>query len=288
MERRTDRDMNGIWLVIDESNARCGITDRLKTAVGLYHLARTNGLGFHFVHSAGFDLREYLLPNETDWTAELTDLSPDAEEIRYLAPFTDFPAFRKDRQYVCRRYVGKNLIEVTGVPDWQRVWREAFFEMFRPAPAVTGALAACPMPERFTAVNIRFLNSLGINESADYNAPLPPREQERLIGAVLEKVAWCEREAGSPLVVYSDSVRFLRAAQRAGYRTCDPEGVGHIMNPGVGSAVCLGTFVYLFQMAKAERIYSVLTLEGFPASVLYRSQYPRYAAILGDRPFIRL
>ena len=27
---------NGVFLVIDRSNCRCGLTDRLKTAVGLY------------------------------------------------------------------------------------------------------------------------------------------------------------------------------------------------------------------------------------------------------------
>ena len=29
------------------------------------------------------------------------------------------------------------------------------------------------------------------------------------------------------------------------------------------------------------------TLEGIPENSLYKSQYPRYAAIIGDRPFIR-
>ena len=53
----------GIFLIIDEDNSRCGITDRLKTAVGLCYAARCNDIGFHFIHRAGFDLRRYLLPN---------------------------------------------------------------------------------------------------------------------------------------------------------------------------------------------------------------------------------
>ncbi len=60
------------------------------------------------------------------------------------------------------------------------------------------------------------------------------------------------------------------------------------MNGDVGEYVTLRTFVNLFQMAGAEKIYSILHLEGFPQNSLYNTQYPRYAAIIGNRPFVRL
>ena len=33
----------------------------------------------------------------------------------------------------------------------------------------------------------------------------------------------------------------------------------------------------------AEKVYSILHLEGFPQNSLYNTQYPRYAAIIGTR-----
>ncbi len=281
---------NGIYFIIDKNNSRCGITDRLKAAVGLYYLARLHGLGFHFIHRAGFDLCDYLMPNEVPWSAELSDISAfpwKKQQICYLAPYTDLPEFRKDRQYVCRRYIGNNLLEKWNVPDWQQVWRGLFHELFIPSDKVLKAMASDSLPERYTAVVFRFINSLGHTEEADYNGPLDPDTQKRLISVCLEKAAVCEKESGFPAVIYSDSVRFLETAAAAGFRTTDASGVGNIMNKNVEDSVILGTFVNLFRIAEAEKVYSVLDLEGFPGNVLYKTQYPRYAAIIGDRPFIR-
>ena len=66
---------DGIYLIIDEGNCRCGITDRLKTAVGLCYLARQNGIGFYFIHRAGFDIRDYLVPNNVPGDVECSDFS---------------------------------------------------------------------------------------------------------------------------------------------------------------------------------------------------------------------
>ena len=282
---------NGIFLVIDDKNSRCGITDRLKTAVGLCYVARQHGLDFRFIHRAQFDIRKYLVPNTIDWSAEPEDISPlprDRQMFRYVAPYADLPEFKNDRQYICREYIGNNIIEKQGVPDWQKVWRELFREMFAPTGIVLNGLASCPMPERYTAVVARFINSLGHTENARYNEPFPPEMQERLIAAVLSKVAECEKGSDVPIIVYSDSPRFLKEAAAAGYRTTDVNGVGNIMNGDVGEYVTLRTFVNMFQMSKAEKVCSILHLDGFPDNSLYSTQYPRYAAIIGDRPFVRL
>jgi len=282
---------NGVFLVIDRSNCRCGLTDRLKTAVGLYHLAREKGVGFRFIHRAGFDIRDYLAPNEVDWSAEPSDLSPlpwKRRRLDYLPPFEGMPGLQPDRQYVCRRFIGKNLLEMTGVPDWEKVWREAFRSLFTPGRLVRDELERTPMPPRYAVVNARFVNSLGHFEEADCNAPLPPDEQKRLIEAVLAETARCQERSDVPVIVYSDSVRFLEAASERGFRTCDPAGIGHIMDPDVSDRVKLMTFVNFYHMAGAEAIYSILNLEGFPSGCLYKTQYPRYAAILGGKPFIRI
>ena len=143
------------------------------------------------------------------------------------------------------------------------------------------------MPERYSAVNVRFINSLGAQEETGYNSPFPPETQRRIIEAVFLRIAECEKDSDVPIVLYSDSVNFLKIASERGFRTCEPEGVGHIMDPGAGDHVKLMTFVYMLQMSKAEKVYSIRTLEGLPENSLYKSQYPRYAAIIGDRPFIR-
>ena len=282
---------DGIFFIIDDSNSRCGITDRLKAAVGLCYAARMNGLDFRFIHRAGFDIRDYLAPNRIPWSAEMSDLSDlpgEKREIKYLVPYTDLKGLKKGVQYVCKRYVGNNIMEKWDVPDWKRLWRDLFWDMFTPSDAVTDALKSCDTPERYTAVVVRFINSLGHAEDTLYNSPLPPDMQEKLIDAVLLRVAECEKGSDHRIVVYSDSARFLERARASGYMITDANGIGNIMNGDVGDYVILRTFVNMLQMAKAEKICSVLHIDGFPENSLYRTQYPRYAAIIGDRPFIRL
>ena len=289
--QRLFRPEEGLWLIIDRRNCACGITDRFKAAVGLYWIAKQNSLPFKFIHNAGFDIREYLVPNETDWSADISDISPlpwRRSTVRYLPPFDTVPVLSPGRQYVCRRFIGKNIIEMSGVPQWQRVWRESFRDLFSPSFKVRDAIAGHKMPSRYRVVNVRFINSLGWNEAVSVNSPLPADSRSRLLDAVLAKVAACEAESDSPVIVYSDRKDFLEAASRRGFNTCDPDGVGHIMNPGTGDYVNLMTFVFFYQMAGAEKIYSILNVEGFPPGCLYKSQYPRYAAILGDKPFVRI
>lgn len=60
------------------------------------------------------------------------------------------------------------------------------------------------------------------------------------------------------------------------------------MNKGIGEIVCLKTFVNFYLLMKADKIYSILNIEGVPPNSLYKTQYPRYAAILADIPFIRI
>ncbi len=160
--------------------------------------------------------------------------------------------------------------------------------MFSPGEKVKRALEESGFSGRYTVLNARFINSLGGCERHDYNAPLSPEMQERLIDAVLEKMAECEKESDAPAVVYSDDIRFLKEAEKRGFRICDTNGIGHMSNPEAGERTYLMTFANIYIMSRAERIYSIRELEGFPKNSLYKTQYPRYAAILGDVPFIKV
>ena len=282
---------SGLFFYLNQKNSPNGITDRFKAIVGLYYIAKQNGLDFHLIHRAGFDLRDYLRPNKVQWEAGLVDILNVPWKLRrynYLPPFDGVPVLESGFTYVCKHYVGKNNIESMDLPDWQDLWRKLFLELFTPGEAVLDALSEARMPEHYTAVNARFVNSLGTFETTDYNAPLPEDAQRALIEAVLQKVSECENASNAPVVVSSDSARFLKVASESGFRTIDREGIGHIMNPGAGELVALKTFVNFYLLARAEKVYSILNVDGFPSNSLYKTQYPRYAAIVGGKPFERV
>ena len=282
---------DGIYFVIDDRNCRGGMTDRLKAAVGLYYLARSNEVPYKFIHTAEFDIRDYLVPNRVDWSAEPSEvgwLPWQKRQFSYVMPFDDLPEFEPGKQYLCRRYGGNNILEKTGVPNWRQEWRKLFWELFRPSDLVQDAIDHIEMPERYAVENARFVNSLGQSEATSYNSPLPDAEQERLIDAVLETASKCERDSDVPVVVYSDSVRFLQAAAESGFSICDPTGVGNVINRGLGEHVRLMLFVNMLLIAQAEQVYAIRTVDGFPTNSLYQSGYARYSAIIGGRPFIKV
>ncbi len=237
---RTEK--NGLYLIMNEWNSPNGITDRFKAIVGSYYIAKCNGIDFHLIHRAGFDIRDYLQPNIVPWSAELSDFSIlpwRTEKISYLPPYSSVPIVNKEKQYICRKYIGKNNMEIMGIKDWQNKWRELFLELFIPTQRVMDALADTDIPEHYTAVNVHFINSLGTFEKTSYNTPLPEEDQEKLIAAVLKKISNCQEMAESPIIVSSDSIRFLDVAAEKGFRTIDPAGTGHIMNPGgFTSSIC--------------------------------------------------
>lgn len=281
---------NGLYFVIDRQ-CSCGITDRLKAAVGLYYLARNHNIRFRFIHTAGFDIREYLQPNTVPWGAELSELAffPwNATRFTYAQPYDNIPQFLPGHQYICRSFIGNNILEKQNVPDWENLWRKLFNELFVPARKVLDAMADSTLPENYAVVNARFINSLGRFEQVNYNAPLSEEIQLQLIDAVLKKVDECQKTTSAPVIVYSDSIRFLEAASAHGFQICDTSLIGHIADPNAGGRVLLGNFVNFFQIANASAVYSIRSVEGFPKNCLYTTQYPRYAAIVGNKPFIRV
>ncbi len=282
---------NGIYFIIDRQNCNGGLMDRLKAAVGLCYIARENGIGFKFIHKAGFDIRDYLRPNKINWSAGISDISPllwNIRIIKYQPPFKDFPVFQDNKQYICRSYNGNNLLQKTGVPEWKRVWRELFWDMFTPSNALQQALDGTGLPEHFCAVHTRFINSLGWTEKAPDNAPLPEDMQTGLIDAILRKISECEKESDAPVIVFSDNIRFLKIAAENGFRTSGTQGVGNIVNQDADRHTCMKTFVDFLQISRAEKIYSIRKIEGFPENCLYASQYPYYAAIIGNRPYVKI
>lgn len=286
-----EQQKNGVYFIINENNSHNGITDRLKAIVGLYYIAKQNNVGFHLIHTAGFDIREYLKPNKVDWSASLSDISVlpwRRRQLEYRPPYTGIPELKSGLQYICRRYIGKNNIEMLNVPEWERIWRESFWDLFLPSERILDALSEAGMPDHYTAVNVRFINSLGFFEQTDYNSPLPEEEKIMLIETVLKKVAACEKESELPIVVSSDSVCFLEAAAERGFRTIDRKGIGHVMFLNADEDIYFKTFVNFFLLAQADKVISILNLEGFPKNCLYKTQYPRYAAIVGDKPFVRI
>ena len=280
----------GLFLIIDEKNPIGGLMDRLKAIVGLYYMAKQSGIPFRLIHRAGFNMSDYLVPASVQWEADYKDLSSSllyTRRIRYKPPFKKLPELKHGLQYQCRDYWGKNLLEFIGIDDWRTLWRSLFFELFTPGRSLELNLRDKRPGHNYIAVHTRFVNSLGTFEDHPYNAPLPGEKADEVIRKTLERIDVLQQETGVGALLFSDSHFFLEQAASHGFEVAGTENIGHIKYAD-SMDVSMKTFTDLFLMTEAQAVYSMLHVDDSVPDCLYRSQFPRYAAVIGDKPFIRV
>ncbi len=285
-----DRDRKtGLFFVVDDRHVHGGLVDQIKPIIGLYWIAKMNGLRFYIVHDGYYDIRDYLEPGTLDWRAEREELIADGDRavsFDYLYPVRSVPVL-KDRhaQYQCSYYYPRNILDCLGIDDWQDRTAGLFEELFRPGERLKERISAASMPDRYRAVHVRFVNSLGRQDPSSYNAPLQEEAGRELMKAVLERTAALRSDL--PLCIFSDSSAFLQYAEDQkidGLFTAGREKVGHIETVK-DPEVHLKALTDFYLLSGADEVFSVRCVPGYPDNVLYGSQFSRYAAIIGRKPF---
>ena len=87
----------GIYFILDEKHFQKhpGLMDRMKAIVGVYYIAQRNDMNFYLLHTAAFDLRRYLIPNEVQWACEKADISDSYFDtcVFQYDPYLEVPEF---------------------------------------------------------------------------------------------------------------------------------------------------------------------------------------------------
>lgn len=255
-----------------------GLVDRLKTIVGLYYVAKCNDMDFVFSHDDSFPLEKYLKPARVNWNRE-DDISRSRKNTMLMQhdPRAAVPRLQKGIQHHCYYYEGKNILRENGVDNWQQVWSDLYQELFETTDRLKAILDKnCPKDD-YVAVHFRFVNTLDRFEK-HYDSELSDEEKAGLIEdslAALERIK--SREHGRVLV-FSDSVRFLKEAGKSGFDTLDFSDVGHV-SENSSEAVWDKTFLDLYSIAGARVVYSVR------GGKLYNSAFAEYASMIGGKDF---
>ncbi len=274
---------NGIYLIMDENHGQKhpGLVDRIKAIVGIFYIAQQNNQPFYLLHNASFRMEDYLCPNKINWVCDNSDLSRsfwNTELFRYTMPFSSIPALsRTDIQYHCIQYEGKNILELLDVPEWQRIWRNCFWQLFKPSKKILKGIEEKKPQQKYMSVHTRFVNALENTEKSNYNTGLNQLEKERLIRKVLDTIHEIENN-GIRALVFSDSKTFLQAAEEDGLLVLGAKDVGHVTFSN-DEQIIFKAFIDLFIMSQGEEVYSI------QGNVLYASAFSKYAAIIGDRDY---
>lgn len=273
---------NEVVFVFDKSFPHPGLVDRLKAIVCIYYIAKQSGRKFKIYNTTSLHLENYLQPSgSNDWRCEPGDVTWNKNKVKFFEyrPFEIIPKLSQSKkQYHCWYYSGHNILQESGVEDWEKIWSDLYHELFTPNEYLSSKLRESIPLEPFIAVHFRFVNALEKFEDG-YESSLNAEEQLMLIQDSLKKIKEIERKENKKLLLFADSERFLNIAEKEGITVLGSTNIGHV-SFSEDRAVYDKVFIDFYTMAAADRVYCVR------GKRLYNSVFPMYAAIVGGHEYL--
>lgn len=263
MGLRRARKRNMLYFVFEPDMPHPGLADRLKAVVSLYNAAKASGYDFRFYFKTPFDLAEYLAPKK-NWQLQLSELEYSLQDTKIIneTNWRRITRLKPNKQYHCYCYAGNDM--PWQFPDSGYKWHELFQELFMPSPLLQEAYNKLGIEgEEYVAMQFRFVNALEEFEGYTFFDNHLDTEEERL-----QLIRKCRQaitdviteNEGKQVYVFSDSNTFLNAIEDMPIKVLDHSHLGHT---GVKQqqATTLKTFLDLYVMSKAEKIYRVRAKE---------------------------
>ena len=257
---------NVFFFVIAPRIKHPGLADRMKAIINSYNIAKMNGYQFKIVFKTPFCLEDYLVPNRVDWVAGFSDLKYSIQGTRFFNElnFLKEDSWKgrthlvKNKEYHCYSYVGNRQPKI--FPESGYEWSKLYHELFRPTPRLQAAIDACGYQERsYVAVHLRFVNALENFEDVTCcdNALRTEEEKLNLINRCKQGLMRIKEEnEGCHVLVFSDSKRFLDSLDGVPVEVLSHDNVGHV-SFGAGDDATLKTFVDLYMIARAKKVYRI-------------------------------
>lgn len=281
-----DRERRAI-MVFDASSKYGGWMDRVKGMLSVYELARLSQRQFSVFAGATFPLAGLVEPATFDWRIAHGELRWHPLMTRFHVSrdrkVAAFAALRDARARTL--YVETNLDYFDALhpeldaPARQALWRTRYHELFRLAPALEREVAGIA-DEHAVAVHARFTSLLGDFRDITTRVLSPP-ERDALVHACTQRLRELLAQHAGRIVVLSDSVTFLRAAEALDPRIVTVPGEPtHLDHERAVQAALHKTLLDFSVMCRCTRIIQLRL------GPMYDSAFSRYAALVADVPFV--
>lgn len=270
---------NVFHFVFDPHYSHPGLADRLKAILGCYYIAKQNGYSFKIVWREPFPLSDFLSESRVRWQC---DGHGPAYSIRNTRFFI-YSGLRKglgcklrpNKEYVCCCYKGDDLFYVNGVSDFDKRFGSLFNELFQPSDMMRRLLAGTGLTAKgYVSVHARFVNALGQFESSKYPI-LPVERQKDLLSRCRAAVGRVAEDTDLPVVIFSDSKRFLREVEDLPVIVLDSDSICHLSKTSDFSAFAK-TFLDFFVISQSKKLYRLCAPE------LYATNFSLYASFAGN------
>ncbi len=278
-----------------------GMFDRLKGAISVYAAAQCLGRDFKISFTHPFDLRDYLEPNEYDWTIDESDLKkgwPAARPVFMYGEFANPVRLVKRRSCESHFYYGYNSLGWLNERYGMNFEFGALYKLlFKPTARLQKYIDMykAEIGCKYIVAHFRFMNLIGdATEFKEKNQVLSKGKIEELIEkslGQLHKIAemWCKTSRMNNTEVFrimlaTDSPIFVDIVKKRMPEVYIVPGkvkhIGTAEDNNDDSTIKM--FLDYYLISEAEKVYS------FVSNGMWKSAFPEYAAKIGMKPFERV
>ena len=283
-----------------------GLTDRLRGMASAYKFASDHNLDFKIYHTSPFELQEILQPNNVNWVIGEKEISRNCEVAKpvllYREDFNNDSALERQLDSKHRQFHLYSCVDTVG-----EKFADYFNELFKPSPILEQELLHYreSLGESYTSISFRFQNKLGDFKEYTFKE-LPENDKRDLKNAAMnvlknemshqvghdrsDATLPCPPVSGHPpfvnetskILVTADSPTFLAEVEKMpNVITVKGKSIHIDFNNSKNATDYLKAFTEFFLISKASKakLYRNRKYKTYP------SNFPKYAALLGDVPY---
>lgn len=263
-----------------------GLTDRLRGMTSAYKFAKDHGLDFKIYHISPFLLQEILQPNKVDWIIDEKEISHNCSIAKplllYREDFDNDSALERQIDANHQQFHLYSCVDTLGDK-----FSEYFNELFKPSPLLESDISRYEnlLGKSYTSISFRFQNKLGDFKEYIFKE-LPEKSKHKLmneaINVLKEETSHHLVNEISKTLVTADSPTFLAEAAKIPNVAIVKGNSIHIdFNCSKKAVDYLKAFTEFFLISKATKakLYRNRKYKTYP------SNFPKYAALLGQVPY---
>ena len=283
----------GVVMMFDGNASQPGLADCLRGIASVYYICKNNNIPFKVYYKYPFNLEEFLVPNEYNWTIS-DKLLTYSKDNAIPVVCTSYSALFKEKNTALQKeyllnemknYNGKQIHLYTNTFCYDEHFNKMFHELFGFSEKLINRVdynLKC-LESKYISASFRFSSLLGDLKDT-FGTPLPIEEREPLMQCCINAIE--EMHKNNPeykkILVTTDSISFAKKIQKSlPYVYMIPGEMGHLAYNGTEEVV-LKTFLDLIIISKAETVYMIRT------DIMYRSGFAQRAALIGNKPFIEV
>jgi len=277
--------------VIDGSTFHGGLTDRLKGIISSYLYCKIKNITFKINHISPFNLSSFLIPNSYNWTLPSKDvLSENIFESKLLYLIGDpsihrLISLKTKKQIHC--FSNRDIINELNIHyGTTYTWGSLFKELFKPSEYLQKELSKYKKiaGENYYSAIFRFQNLLGDFIEYDDVKELDEINKSLLINKCKQSIIELKNKLGNTrILITSDSKLFLNEISSIEELITFPEDNVHMDNTsGQSLKIYQKSFIDFILISESLGVYSI----GTP--IMYKTEFPLYAAKINNIPFERV